>query len=576
MKYIFTAAVAAAVASAQGWRGGPPPQARGYGYQQQQSYGRRGGYGAPARRAPQPKLGLPNGYPEPNQRIPDAYGIYGGGPGRQVNYFDGPGRKPTLADGPVRGGPGLRGGKQGYAGVKRRAPAPQQPPQLRFPQQVGPPPQRYQPEIPNAAEKVEEIVEKVEEVTDLWAGFNKLTIADFKEKVVDDKENVWVIGFISPSCGSCHTLAGDWRALQERKTIVNRKIKFGVVDVSVDANTEILDKFCGDVKIQYTPTVLLYGSDKSAPTEYAGDYSIDSIDTKACEFCDLEGFGPGELLKDLRSAKKQKEDEDEAAGIVKEETEEDKAKKEAIANGKQIVIVDDAMFAEAVASIKEEKEAAEEEEAEETAEEDETEDEDEDETEDEEETAEEDETEEEEPKKDKKKREKLDDDKPVVVSAAAELPSHIASFQKLADTVLAGDFDIKDPAEEVELLNLYANQGPRGGYGQGYGAGYQRVGAPKSYGNSNQRPGAAGPKSLPRPPQKSNGKLSYGRINKSGYGTQPGYQRESFSYSGYQAAPGAYRAGPPRRQGPPQRPPQQKRPGPTATKQFIRESPVAR
>jgi hypothetical protein len=133
--------------------------------------------------------------------------------------------------------------------VKRRAPAaqgpPQGPPQLRFPQQVGPPQQRYRPEPPQAAAKVEEIVEKVEEVTDLWAGFNKLSAANFKESVVDDKENVWVVGFISPSCHSCHTLAGDWRALQDRQTIVNRKIKFGVVDVSIDDNTEILDKFCG-------------------------------------------------------------------------------------------------------------------------------------------------------------------------------------------------------------------------------------------------------------------------------------------------------------------------------------------
>lgn len=262
-------------------------------------------------------------------------------------------------------------------------------------------------------------------------------------------------------CNSCHVLAEDWKELRVKETVINRKIKFGYVDVSVETNREILEKFCGDNKIKYTPTVLLYGDDKAKPTEYSGDYSLGSIHDKACEFCDAEGFGLGELLKESRSQKKIQEQEDIAKGIEVEESEEDKAKKKAIANGKKIVIVDDAALQEALKEtrlakkVEEEQKEKEEEEAEE-AEEAEKKKKRKERKEKKKKEKEEDETEEDEDDDGKKKIDvsKLDIDKPIVVQPKAELPTHISSLQKIAQQVQRGDFDINDTAEEVELKQL--------------------------------------------------------------------------------------------------------------------------
>ena len=192
-------------------------------------------------------------------------------------------------------------------------------------------------------------------------------------------------------------------------------------------------------------------------------------------------------------------------------------------------------------------------------------------------------------KEDDKKEEKLDLDKPIVVKAAAEpekkekepeaeLPTHIANFQKLADSVSAGHFDINDPADEVELLGLsygaYGGPGPKAGLGRGYGAGYGKgpVAPKQSYGNSYARPGAPSPKNRYRkaPGPKSSGSLSYGRVGKRGYGAGPNYRREAVSYSGYEVAP--VRKAAPARRGPPRRPANSlKNP-----KNFIRQSPLHR
>ena len=69
-------------------------------------------------------------------------------------------------------------------------------------------------------------------------------------------------------------------------------MKFGYVNTSTKAGKEILRDFTGDVKVQYTPTILMYGSDKSKPVEYYGNYSSSGeIGNYVCDYCETNGFG---------------------------------------------------------------------------------------------------------------------------------------------------------------------------------------------------------------------------------------------------------------------------------------------
>ena len=118
-----------------------------------------------------------------------------------------------------------------------------------------------------------------------------MDVETFKKTVVTDTENVWVVAFIDPLCGGCKRLAVEWEKLVTVETVTVRKVRFGYVDISVEANKEILQSYTGGKTVQYTPTVFMYGSDKAHPVEYEGDYKLASLETYIGSYCDSHGFG---------------------------------------------------------------------------------------------------------------------------------------------------------------------------------------------------------------------------------------------------------------------------------------------
>ena len=58
--------------------------------------------------------------------------------------------------------------------------------------------------------------------------------------------------------------------------------------------------------IEFTPSVLVYGNDKTNPTEYLGDYEEQPISEHVCTYCDDNGFErrqkPKPRLADLPDA----------------------------------------------------------------------------------------------------------------------------------------------------------------------------------------------------------------------------------------------------------------------------------
>ena len=79
---------------------------------------------------------------------------------------------------------------------------------------------------------------------------------------------------------------------------MDRPIKFGYVDISNAKNLDILTKFCGNLSIKFTPSVIMYGSDKSDPIEYTGDYNWAEIGESSTNYCDTEGFAYPEEVEE--------------------------------------------------------------------------------------------------------------------------------------------------------------------------------------------------------------------------------------------------------------------------------------
>ena len=134
-----------------------------------------------------------------------------------------------------------------------------------------------------------------------------MTLDDFKNDVIPDTENVWAVAFTIPTCHSCHELAPEWGKLQKAQTIGLRKIKFGYVNLDEDDSENILENYSGDIEVEFTPTILVYGPDKAKPIEYDGDYSFEDMNRKFCGYCDKHGFKhPG--ARPFDPPKKQKQE----------------------------------------------------------------------------------------------------------------------------------------------------------------------------------------------------------------------------------------------------------------------------
>ena len=95
---------------------------------------------------------------------------------------------------------------------------------------------------------------------------------------------------MDPVCGGCKKLSEVYQMLTKKPNLSGRKIKFGYVDVSEAANNMILTSYCGTTKVQYTPTIMIYGKDKANPVEYNGDYTEPNVLQFITDYCDKNGY----------------------------------------------------------------------------------------------------------------------------------------------------------------------------------------------------------------------------------------------------------------------------------------------
>ena len=103
---------------------------------------------------------------------------------------------------------------------------------------------------------------------------------------------MWVVAFVAQTCGSCTKLAAEWETLT-RVIASERRVKLAYVDMNDENSEELIQNHTGGIKIQYTPTVLFYGQDKSKPVEYEGNYKFDTLYADLRTFCKGQGIKVG-------------------------------------------------------------------------------------------------------------------------------------------------------------------------------------------------------------------------------------------------------------------------------------------
>ena len=96
----------------------------------------------------------------------------------------------------------------------------------------------------------------------------KLTEKNFREKVLNDKNALWLVEFYAPWCGHCKNLAPSWElAAKQLKGVVN----VGAVDMTTDESVG------RPYNVQGFPTLKFFGNDKQNPIDYNSGRDADSI-----------------------------------------------------------------------------------------------------------------------------------------------------------------------------------------------------------------------------------------------------------------------------------------------------------
>jgi len=123
----------------------------------------------------------------------------------------------------------------------------------------------------------------------VWALFDGdnieiLTSDNWDEKVINDEENAWVVTYYADWCPYCKSFSDEYDLAASDPTLADKKIKFGSVDVM--ANRDLTKKY----EIKRSPTVKVFGKDKTAPEDYVGQRKSADIITYCDGYCTDHGY----------------------------------------------------------------------------------------------------------------------------------------------------------------------------------------------------------------------------------------------------------------------------------------------
>ena len=101
-------------------------------------------------------------------------------------------------------------------------------------------------------------------VVAFYDNVERLTTENFGDKVVNDKENAWVVTYYADFCPHCRSFEPEFENAAQQSAHSGQHVRFGAVDVM--ANRDLTTQY----GITRAPTVKVFGQDKHHPEDYLG------------------------------------------------------------------------------------------------------------------------------------------------------------------------------------------------------------------------------------------------------------------------------------------------------------------
>ena len=102
--------------------------------------------------------------------------------------------------------------------------------------------------------------------------------------MLNDDENMWMVTFYANWCPYCKPVYEELNAAKNDYTLMDKKVKFGVIDVM--ANRDLLKEY--DVK--QSPSIKVFGADKENPEDYYGLRKASNIVSFINNYAEKQGF----------------------------------------------------------------------------------------------------------------------------------------------------------------------------------------------------------------------------------------------------------------------------------------------
>jgi hypothetical protein len=126
----------------------------------------------------------------------------------------------------------------------------------------------------------------------LYEGLIQLDETNFDRMVLDDHDTMWVVTFYADWCPYAKALEHEVMVTSRNMMTAGFDIKFGVVNVA--DNLGLVHHF----GVERSPTIEIFGADKSRPTRYGGTRTHEAMDEYFLTEAPYEGFDPRKQVGD--------------------------------------------------------------------------------------------------------------------------------------------------------------------------------------------------------------------------------------------------------------------------------------